>query len=106
MPHSYVVKILDDESVDDTYGEWCAIGHADYVCAHIDGIVSGDKVKLFISNIDPPVEATQVLHGSEITADSMVEIARHAKWIRAQLSDDAGAGTASASVYLNIIEHV
>ena len=105
MAHSYIVKILDDESVDDAYGDWCAIGTAEYVSAHIDGIVSGDKVKLFISNIDPPVTATQILHGSEITADAIVEISQHAKWIRAQLSDDAGAGTPSASVYLNIIEH-
>ena len=104
MSHSIVAKLLDADTVNETYGSWVDIGAAESASAHVDGIVSGDKVKLWISNHpDTPATANQILFGSELTADGITEITTQAKYIRAQLSAVAGGGT--ITVYLNYLEN-
>ena len=75
------------------YSDWIDVGDAEALSIHVDGIVTNDKIKIFISNLPTPVVGSQVLFGSELTANGITPVTTHAKWLRVYASAIAGGGT-------------
>jgi len=63
---------------------------------HLEGVVTNDKVQLYISNKKDHAAASEVQFGSDLTADGVTEVTTPSRWLRAKLSDITGGGTVYA----------
>lgn len=81
-------------------GPWVMVHSAYDLAITIEGIVAGDEVDIEVSNhpgIRESIPASSVLTlGSTQTADGTLEPAEGYRWMRANLSANAGGGSVTA----------
>lgn len=87
-------KLLDTNTTV-AYGPWVPIANAlpDSVMLHTVGVVTNDKVQIYLSAEKDPTTAEQVQFGSDITGDGQLEMTSPSRWMRAYRSVITGAGT-------------
>jgi len=84
-----------DANTTAVYGPWVAIGNAlpDSIMIHTEGLVSTDRIQIYLSAQEDPTTAEQEQFGSDIAADGLTEMTTPARWMRAYRSVITGGGS-------------